>query len=145
MLATRHNEGEIEDLRAMAHELGVDAFTIGTLFINTQNEAQAQEWLPANGRLSYYDDSPGPLKNVWNCSDLWERCVINYDGGVAPCCWIQDPAHDFDNALETPLREIWNGEAYVSSRRVFSRRSSRTGTVKTICARCRGRPEYLTY
>jgi radical SAM protein with 4Fe4S-binding SPASM domain len=145
MLASRHNEGEIEDLRYTAHELGVNAFTTGTLFINTRDEAQAQEWLPTDGRLSYYDYQADCLENMWDCADLWERCVINHDGGVAPCCWLQDPAHDFGNALEKSLQKIWNGEAYVSSRRVFSRGGSRTRTAETICARCRGRPEYLTY
>jgi len=144
-LANRYNEEELEDLRRIAHELGVDAFTLGTLFVNTQDKAQAREWLPTNGRLSYYDNQAGSLENTWDCADLWERCVINYDGGVAPCCWIQGPDHDFDNALEKPLREIWNGEAYVSSRRVFSRGSGRTRALETICAQCRGRPEYLTY
>jgi MoaA/NifB/PqqE/SkfB family radical SAM enzyme len=144
-LINRYNEHEIDQLRHMAADLEVDSFSTGPIFVNTRNKEQVEEWLPEDERLSYYDYSAEHLENVWHCADLWESFTINWDGGIAPCCWLQDPAHDFDNAFTKPLQEIWNGEAYVSSRRVFSLGGPREGSRQTICTRCKGRPEYLIY
>ncbi|HID87236.1 MAG TPA: radical SAM protein [Anaerolineae bacterium] len=142
-LVNRYNEHELGQLRQMAADLGLDSFSTCPIFVNTRDREQVEEWLPEDERLSYYDYSAEQLENVWHCADLWESCTINWDGGVAPCCWLQDPSHDFDNAFTKPLREIWNSEAYISSRRVFSFGGPRKGPEQTICTRCRGRPEYL--
>ncbi|CAG0935643.1 Putative mycofactocin radical SAM maturase MftC [Thermoflexales bacterium] len=143
-LINRYNEHQIEDLRALSQEIGADAFTTGTIFIDTKSKTQAEEWLPQDGRLSYYDYSK-PLKNVWHCADLWESLTINWDGGMAPCCWLHDKSHDLENALARPIKDIWNGAAYVSSRRVFAPGGLKAGPQTTICAKCKGRPEYLNW
>lgn len=145
MLLNRYNENQVEDVRQMATKLGVDIFTTGTLFINTKDKAQIEEWLPKNEQLSYYDYSANELQNVWHCADLWEAMTINWDGGVSPCCWIQNEKYDFDNIITGSLKSIWNGEAYISSRRVFAFGSRKPTPVKTICSVCRGHPEYLDY
>jgi MoaA/NifB/PqqE/SkfB family radical SAM enzyme len=145
MLINRYNEQEIEDVRQMAADLGVKLFTIGTLFVDARDKEQADEWLPQNERFSYYDYSSERLQNVWHCADLWEAMVINWDGGISPCCWIQNAEHDFDNILAKPLEDIWNNAAYISARRVFAFGSAKPGSVETICAVCQGHPEYLNY
>jgi len=144
-LINRYNEHELDQVRQLAVDLGVDSFSTGPIFVNTSDREQVEEWLPEDEHLSYYDYSAEHLENVWPCADLWESCTINWDGGIAPCCWLQDSSYDFDNAFTKPLREIWNGEFYVSSRRVFSLGGPREGPVQTICTRCKGRPEYLIY
>jgi len=144
-LINRYNEHELDQLRQLAADVGVNSFSTGPIYINTRDREQVEEWLPEDERLSYYDYSAEHLENVWRCAVLWESCTINWDGSIAPCCWLQDPAHDFDNAFTKPLREIWNGQAYVSSRRAFSFGGPRKGPVQTICTRCKGRPEYLIY
>lgn len=143
MLISRYNEQEIEQLRAIARELDVDAFTTGTLFVDTTDPAQIKEWLPLREELSYYDYSADKMENVWHCSDLWESVTINWDGGLAPCCWLHDKKNDYENVFARPLREIWNGDAYVSSRRVFALGGPKDGPIKTICSICKGRPRYL--
>ena len=144
-LINKYNEHELDQLRQLAADLAVDSFSTGPIFVNTGDREQVEEWLPEDEHLSYYDYSAEHLENVWHCDDLWESCTINWDGGIAPCCWLQDPSYDFGNAFTKPLWEIWNGEAYVSSRRVFSFGGPRKGPVRTICTRCEGRPEYLIY
>jgi MoaA/NifB/PqqE/SkfB family radical SAM enzyme len=69
--------------------------------------------------------------------------TINWDGGVAPCCWLQDEKNDFCNAFEQPIRDIWNSDAYISSRRVFALGDVKAGPISTICTRCKGHPQYL--
>lgn len=143
MLINRYNEHQIDKVRQIAKELGADGFSTGGFFIDTTDPSQVQEWLPTDKAQSYYDRSTGKLENVWHCSDLWESMTINWDGGVAPCCWLHHKKNDFDNVFEKPVAEIWNGEAYVSSRRVFALGGSGAGPKKTICTACKGRPRYL--
>lgn len=143
MLINKYNEHQIEEMRKIAEDLGVDAFNTGTTFVDTTNPAQVQEWLPTVEELSTYDYSAEKLENVWHCSDLWESVTINWDGGLAPCCWLHDSKNDMDNVFDRPLKEIWNGDAYISSRRVFAFGGPKDGPVKTICTVCKGRPLYL--
>jgi MoaA/NifB/PqqE/SkfB family radical SAM enzyme len=143
MLINRYNEDQIDELRRIAEDLGVDGFSTGGFFVDTTDPAQIEEWLPTDEAQSYYDYSADKLENVWSCSDLWEGMTINWDGGVAPCCWLYHKKNDFDNAFEKPVAEIWNGEAYVSSRRVFAFGGPKDGPQKTICTACKGHPLYL--
>jgi len=142
MLVTRQNEDQIGAIRQLADDLGVDGFSTGSFFVDTTDAEQIEEWVPEDGEQSFYDLSADPV-NVWHCADLWESMVISWDGGVAPCCWLHQEKNDFDNAFEKPLSEIWNGEAYVSSRLIFARGGTKAGAKKTICSTCRGRPRYL--
>ena len=141
MLINRHNEHQVEDVRKIAETIGVDAFSTGAFFIDTTDEDQIEEWLPTDESQSYYRYSD-QLENVWHCSDLWESMTINWDGGVAPCCWLHHKEHDFGNAFEEPISEIWNNPFYLTSRRVFNRKPPLDGN-ETICMTCKGRPKYL--
>lgn len=148
MLVNRYNEHEIETLRIMVMNAGADIFVAGDLFIDTTDESQRREWLPLHAEHSSYNYQDGggetqAIENIWHCSDLWESMTINWDGGVAPCCWVHNHEHDFANALQQPIRDIWNGAAYVSARRVFAFGGPQAGPQQVICTECRGRPQYL--
>jgi MoaA/NifB/PqqE/SkfB family radical SAM enzyme len=143
MLINRYNEHQVDELRAIAHDLGVDAFSTGGFFIDTTDPAQVKEWLPVDEAQSFYDYSAKKLENVWHCADLWESMTINADGGVAPCCWLHHEKNDFDNVFTTPVATVWNSDAYLSSRRVFAFNGPKAGPKQTICTVCKGRPLYL--
>ncbi len=145
MLVNRFNEHQVEEMKDLAKKIGVDAFEVGPLFIDTDNVEQVKEWLPENQKMSAYNSSSIERPNYsWHClDDLWENMVINWDGGVAPCCWIHNQQNDFANATNESIRDIWNSSAYISSRRVFASNSTKEDTTATICTRCRGYPHYL--
>jgi len=145
MLIGKHNEHEVETVRKMAYEMGADSFSTGVLFVDTRDSEQIEQWLPNNPAYSPYDYTDDKLENTWDCHDLWESMVINWDGGVAPCCWLHDPQFDFGNVSSQTVREIWNSPSYISARRVIGKRKKRPGDVPTICHRCRGRPHYMAY
>jgi MoaA/NifB/PqqE/SkfB family radical SAM enzyme len=143
LLVNRYNEGDIDQLREIGHSLGVDAFTIAVLLVDTTDPKTIKEWLPNNEALSYYFYSAEKMETIWHCADLWQIITINWDGGVAPCCVLHKQENDFANAFERPLKEIWNGDAYISSRRVFAIGGPKGGPCETICTVCKGRPQYL--
>jgi MoaA/NifB/PqqE/SkfB family radical SAM enzyme len=166
MLVGKHNEGEIVATRRLAEQAGADSFATGTLYIDTTDEAQIEQWLPQDARYSAYrqtrqemetvDQHAGgsggetALQNEWACNDLWESMVINWDGGVAPCCWLHDPQVDFGNVSQESIRQIWNGAHYASARRAIGGRARLRPAqipedVPTICHRCRGHPHYMAY
>jgi len=145
MLVGKHNEREIEAVRTMASEMGVDAFATGPLFVDTKDPKQVEQWVPSDSRYSPYACTMSEMENTWHCRDLWESMVINWDGGVAPCCWLHDPQFDFGNVRHQTVREIWNGPSYISARRVISRHEEEPNGVSTICHRCRGHPHYMAY
>ena len=146
MLIGKHNEHEIETVRDMVYQAGADGFATGMLYIDTHDPQQRKEWVATDPSRSPYDPAEPELENTWHCRDLWENMVINWDGGVAACCWLHDPQFDFGNAFDQPVRQIWNGPHYVSARRALGRHPKRQpGDVPTICHRCRGHPDYMAY
>jgi len=56
--------------------------------------------------------SPGkpPIK----CWFLWDRVYIGTEGEVVPCCVAGMPF--FGNMMQTPFRDIWNGDTYAKYR-----------------------------
>jgi len=142
MLVMRHNEQEIEAVRALANDLGADAFSVAPIFVDTTDANQVAEWLPIERALSAYESTSAPT-NRWACAELWEAMTINWDGGLSPCCWVHQKSTDLGNAFEQPLREAWNSPAYVSARRAFARGGPKPPLIETVCNRCQGHPLYL--
>jgi MoaA/NifB/PqqE/SkfB family radical SAM enzyme len=146
MLVGRHNEDQVTATRQLAYAHGANSFVAGPLFVDTNDPAQLEQWVPEDPAYRLYGaDDPKP-ENTWHCRDLWESMVINWDGGVAPCCWLHDAQLDFGDASTKSIREIWNNASYVSARRVIGKRKGlEEDEIVTICHRCRGHPHYMEY
>jgi MoaA/NifB/PqqE/SkfB family radical SAM enzyme len=143
MVVNKYNENQEDEIRLFSKEIGANLFTAAPLFIDTSNKDQVQNWLPDSQNRSTYDYNENEYENVWNCDDLWEHMIINWDGGTAPCCWLHDAKNDFGNVFIDPIRKIWNGEPYIYSRKVISRKSTAGCSNATICGTCLGHPRYL--
>lgn len=144
MLVGRHNEHEVEIVRKKAKEIGVDSFTTGSLYVNTNDPEQIEQWVPLNPKYNPYSKKDHSIENTWDCNDLWESMVINWDGGIAPCCWLHDSQFDFGNVSTETIREVWHSATYESARRVILGRG-RKNDIRTICHRCLGHPDYMDY
>jgi radical SAM protein with 4Fe4S-binding SPASM domain len=138
MLVTRKNEHQVGDVRALVESAGVELFSVTPIFIQSDSQSDAEEWLPQDSSYLAYADR-ADVKNTWDCADLWEGMTINWDGSVLPCCWIHDSRHDFGNILSVPLRDLWNNAHYVAARRALRRRQRDKATV---CGTCLGNPQY---
>ena len=52
------------------------------------------------------------------CWRLWRSAVVNWDGGLAPCCYLTDKSEDFGDVSETPSRRLERPK-YTAARGLF--------------------------
>ncbi|MFQ5455471.1 MAG: radical SAM/SPASM domain-containing protein [Nitrospirota bacterium] len=151
-LKMRHNIHEVETAREMAKELGVDNIAFGSIVLPFgMNDAKlAEEWFPEeefkNRRRYDMQDSDMGRECWW----LWRAAVFNWDGTVSPCCYVDGERAIFGNILDGMFKDIWNNNAYISARSMFSKgnpsylslvKGNRTDShnkdkEKVICMRC---------
>ena len=127
-----HNTEDIEAAAAMARELGMD-------IVVEKGWVVGEEW----GRDSPYQYFKNP--DPGRCDFLWQRAVVNNDGGVAPCCgsfYREDDMGAFDQSATSgrAFRAVWNGPRFRAARRFYTRRPAReTATAaerEHICYDC---------
>lgn len=140
-LVFRHNEHEIEQVKKMGQDLGVDNVGITKAFIGDK------DWIPLNEEYSHYrraeikDDKytsrhfKFPEEKF--CNWPWEAIVINPNGSVSPCCSVEDEKDDFGNILANPFKEIWNNGKYRQARRFIKNKEETVKEDNNICIGCR--------
>lgn len=123
-LVVRPNEHEIERIKALAGELGVDELLFKTAQI--YDYRNGSPLIPLQSRYSrYVRQADGtyqiknPLKN--SCWKMWHSCVITWDGKVVPCCFDKDARYPLGNVAEIPFVDIWRGKAYERFRQMLLR------------------------
>ena len=139
MLAMRQNEHQHQDFLKFGKELGVDDVKLHKI---QHNPNMDEKWLPEDTSLIYktYDggmasSTSGLDGEIKQCNWPWSGIVINPDGGVNPCCIIDDPNSDFGNTNNYSISDIWNNENYVSARSEFG--NKKEITKNTICNICK--------
>ena len=130
MLVMRYNEHQIDEFREISKQLNVDEIELGNIQINPNT---ARRWLPQNKEFVY--ESYLKQNEITPCHWPWSGLTINWDGGVSPCCIIDDENTDFGNAFEKGIMDVWNNEYYVSARSEFS--DTKKMTKLTICNICK--------
>ena len=138
-LAFDYNEDEIDSARALAEELGIG-------FELRHGWVVGPDWTPRNAALTARPPyAPTP------CTFLWQRAVVNGDGGVGPCRGSFAAADDMGRvaapgeAGSSSFREIWNGAAFREARRLFRSRNVGLEKEKRICTECPVRMDFLDY
>src|SRR4030095_12656158 len=116
----RHNEHQIEDVKKMAREMGVDDVWFKTAQVYDY-ENDPNHLIPTIDKYSRYRKTAngtvfkGTLAN--HCWRLWHDPVITWDGLVAPCCFDKDAQHQLGSLKEKSFKEIWKNGAYTEFRR----------------------------
>ena len=88
-LVVKPNEHQIEDVKKLARETGVDDVWFKTAQVYDY-ENDPNKLIPENNKFSRYRKTEkgyefkGKLSN--HCWRLWHDPVITWDGLVAPCC-----------------------------------------------------------
>ncbi len=118
-LVVKHNEHQVEDIKKLAKEIGVDDVWFKTAQIYDY-ENDPNNLIPTIDKYSRYRKTEsgtqfkGKLSN--QCWRLWHDPVITWDGLVAPCCFDKDAKHRLGNLAEKSFKEIWKNGEYTKFR-----------------------------
>ena len=135
-LVVRHNEHQIEDVKRLAKEIGVDDVWLKTAQVYDY-ENDPNQLIPANNKYSRYKkDKAGKYSfkgnNANHCWRLWHDPVITWDGTVVPCCFDKDAQHKLGSLRQQPFKELWQNKDYKAFRsQVLQSRKN-----IDICANC---------
>lgn len=118
-LVVRHNEHQIEDLKKMAKELGVDEVILKTAQV--YDYKNGNDLIPTQEKYSRYKKQPDGTYAIKNnlenaCWKMWHSCVITWNGLVVPCCFDKDAHHQLGNLQEERMATIWKGNLYQNFR-----------------------------
>jgi radical SAM protein with 4Fe4S-binding SPASM domain len=119
-LVVKPNEHQVEDIKRLAKETGVDEVRFKTAQVYDYKN-DPNQLIPANEKYSRYKknkDSGYEIKNDLNnhCWRLWHSPVITWDGLVVPCCFDKDAEHRLGDLKGKSFKEIWNNKEYVQFR-----------------------------
>jgi radical SAM protein with 4Fe4S-binding SPASM domain len=115
-LVVKPNEHQVEDVRKLAKQLGVDDVWFKTAQVYDY-ASDPNQLIPTIDKYSRYKkrsdglyEFKGNLAN--HCWRLWHDPVITWDGLVAPCCFDKDAQHKLGDLKTRPFKEIWNNGEY---------------------------------
>jgi radical SAM protein with 4Fe4S-binding SPASM domain len=135
-LVVKHNEHQIEDIKRIAKEIGVDEVRFKTAQVYDY-ENDPNQLIPSIDKYSRYkknvDGKYVPKNKLANqCWKLWHANVITWDGLVVPCCFDKDALHQLGNLKNQTMSEVWKNDNYKQFRSelIKSRRNI------DICSNC---------
>ncbi len=114
-LVVRPNEHEIEAIKLLSKEVGVDEVKFKTAQV--YDFENGNELIPTIAQYSRYEQMSNGLYRIKNallnhCWKLWHSCVVTWDGRVVPCCFDKDATHQLGDLRTSSFEEIWTGEKY---------------------------------
>lgn len=135
-LVVKPNEHQIEDIKRLAKDVGVDEVRFKTAQVY-EYETDPNNLIPTIDKFSRYkknaDGSYSAKNKLANrCWKLQHANVITWDGLVVPCCFDKDATHQLGNLKTQSFKEIWNNDNY----RQFRNELMKSRKNIDICANC---------
>lgn len=114
-LVVKPNEHQIDELKILAREIGVDEVILKTAQV--YDYKNGNELIPENEQYSRYKKNSDGTYSIKNnlensCWKLWHSCVITWDGKVVPCCFDKDAQHQLGDLQTHTFDQIWNNDLY---------------------------------
>jgi radical SAM protein with 4Fe4S-binding SPASM domain len=135
-LVVKHNEHQVEDVKRLAKEIGVDDVWLKTAQVYDYKN-DPNNLIPENKKYSRYQQGKnGEMEfkgnNANHCWRLWHDPVITWDGAVVPCCFDKDAVHKLGSLRDESFASLWKNNNY---------RRFRADVLKSrknidICANC---------
>jgi radical SAM protein with 4Fe4S-binding SPASM domain len=115
-LVVKPNEHQIEEIKSLAKEIGVDQVRFKTAQVY-DFENDPNQLIPTNNKYSRYKKgADGKMKSKSglqnHCWRLWSGNVITWDGLVVPCCFDKDAMHRLGNLTYQSFQAIWKNDNY---------------------------------
>jgi len=135
-LVVKPNEHQIEEIKKLAKEIGVDEVRFKTAQVYDY-ETDPNKLIPTIDKFSRYkkntDGGYTPKNKLANrCWKMQHANVITWDGLVVPCCFDKDAMHQLGNLKNQSFKEVWNNDNYKQFRSQLM--NSRKNI--DICANC---------
>ena len=121
-LVVKPNEHQVEEVKQIAKDLGVDKVNLKTAQI--YDFENGNELMPTIDKYSRYKKNASgkyELKNklLDQCWRMWRGSVVTWDGKVVPCCFDKDAQHEMGNISQTSFQEIWKSPPYQNFRKAL--------------------------
>ncbi len=135
-LVVKPNEHQIDDIKRLAKEVGVDEVRFKSAQIYDY-ENDPNQLIPTISKFSRYKKDADGMHVAKNklanrCWKLWHANVITFDGLVVPCCFDKDAMHQLGNLKNESFKNIWKNSNYKQFRGELM--NSRKNI--DICANC---------
>jgi len=135
-LVVKPNEHQVEEIKKLAKEIGVDEVRFKTAQIYDY-ASDPNQLIPETSKFSRYkkngDGVYTPKNKLANhCWKLWHANVITWDGLVVPCCFDKDAMHRLGNLKHESFKTIWHNENYKQFRSDLMKSRKNID----ICANC---------
>ena len=116
----KHNEHQIEDIKTLAKDLGVDTLSLKTAQLYEFEDGN--DLMPGLVKYSRYEKQENGKYRIK--SKLPNKChrsattnVITWDGNVVPCCFDKDADHKFGNIMDEDYDTIRKSKTYLAFRK----------------------------
>ena len=135
-LVVKPNEHQIEDIKRLAKEVGVDEVRFKTAQVYDY-ETDPNNLIPTTDKYSRYKKNADGTYSAKNkmanrCWKLQHANVITWDGLVVPCCFDKDATHQLGNLKTQSFKEVWHGDNYKQFRSELKKSRKNID----ICANC---------
>jgi radical SAM protein with 4Fe4S-binding SPASM domain len=120
-LVVKPNQHQIEDVKKLAKELGVNEVGLKTAQIyDYENGSDLIPTIEKYARYRLNKNGKYEIKNelLSHCWIMWSSCVITWDGLVVPCCFDKDATHRLGNIAENSFQNIWQSTEYQKFRQL---------------------------
>ena len=121
-LVVQPNEHQIESVKKLAKEIGVD--NVGLKTAQIYDYKNGSPLIPTIDYYSRYNNNGNGTYSIKNklldhCWKMWHSCVITWDGLVVPCCFDKDAEYVMGDLKKHSFHQIWNGEKYMNFRKAL--------------------------
>jgi radical SAM protein with 4Fe4S-binding SPASM domain len=135
-LVVKPNEHQVEDIKRLAKEVGVDEVRFKTAQVY-EYETDPNNLIPTIDKYSRYTKNSNGTYIAKNklanrCWKLQHANVITWDGLVVPCCFDKDATHQLGNLKTQSFKEIWHNDNYKQFRNELMKSRKNID----ICANC---------
>lgn len=119
-LVVKPNEHQIEEVKQMATDLGVDE--VGFKTAQIYDYKNGSDLIPTIDKYSRYrnnGDGTFSIKNklLDHCWKMWHSAVITWDGKVVPCCFDKDADHQMGSLSKASFHDVWFSTPYNAFRK----------------------------
>lgn len=120
-LVMKHNEHEIDTIKKLAKDIGVDECSLKTVQIYAKEDIK--NFLPNNPKYRRYKingdnfELKFGIKN--RCYRIWNQPVINWNGEMAVCCFDKDNLIKLGNIKYNSFLDLWQSKDFMSFRQTI--------------------------